>query len=120
MSDEIVTGERLEVVVRADGKAVWLHLDGVQVMRFKVERVEVEDQRQTTIAETLGYVATEIRELRLKASQYAEMNKRKRSDAQAERRYGDGNRYEGRQEVWERVAAILDKMIREHGLKERS
>ena len=116
MSDKI--GEEAEIIVRSDGRTVWLNVDGQQIVRISVERVKVTDQRETTDKEVLGYVATEIRELRLKASQYAGMNSRKVKDAKSERRYADSNRYEGRQDIWERVTALLDKILRDYGLKE--
>lgn len=116
MSDKI--GEEAEIIVRSDGRTVWLNVDGQQIVRITVERVVVRDQRQTTDGEILGYVATEIRELRLKASQYAAMNSRKVKDAKDERRYSDSHRYEGRQDIWERVTALLDKILRDYNLKE--
>lgn len=117
MSDKI--GEVAEVLVRSDGRAVWLSVDGNQIVRIRVERVVVVDQRETTDGEVLEYVGTELRDLRMKTSQWSEMNKRKVDSAKAERRYADSNRYEGRQDIWERVTALLDKIIRDYNLKER-
>jgi len=117
MADKI--GVEAEIVIRSDGRAVWLNVDGQTIVRVGVERVRVEDQRQTTDAEILGYVAVELRELLLKASQYELSNKRKVGDAKAERRIADSHRYEGRMEVWARVWTLVNRILDSYDLKER-
>lgn len=109
-------GDKAEVVIRSDGKAVWLNVDNDVSVRVSCDTVSVEDQRQTTFEELVEYLGTEIRELRLKCSQYSESAKRKAADARDARRYSDASRHNGRQDVYEIMVAQLQRIIDDYKL----
>jgi hypothetical protein len=112
-------GDVAEVVIRSDSQTVWVHVDGHTRLRAHVKTIRVEDQRQTTFEETIGYLATELSQLRSTMSQRAERQREKSLDAREGRRYADSHIAQGRREAFEMVAAIADRIIKDYDLDGR-
>jgi len=82
----------------------------------------VDDDGRLIIGELedlVGFLATEISELRMKCSQYGLRSKEKEHDARERKEYREAARYQGRYEVYMAVETQLKRIMNDYKLGDR-